>query len=179
MTDFAVLVKTALEPVQLSNAIREAVRTADPAQPVFDLRTMDDRVLASLGSRRFAVSLMILFAGIAIFMAAIGLYGVISYLVAQRTHEIGIRMALGARAGQILALVVGQGMRMAFAGIVLGVAGAFILARVLSSQLFQVNSFDPVTFGLMAAMVVIVALLACIMPARATTVDPLDACRRE
>jgi putative ABC transport system permease protein len=113
-------------------------------------------------------------------MAAIGLYGVISYLVAQRTHEIGIRLALGARGSQILAMVVGQGMRLAIAGIVVGAVGAAILARVLSSELFQVSSFDPVTFSLMAAMVVIVAFLACIIPAlRATTVDPLDACRYE
>ncbi len=180
LTDFAVLVKTTLEPVQLSNAIREAVRAADPAQPVFDLQTMDERILASLGTRRFALNLMIIFAGVAIFMAAIGLYGVISYLVAQRTHEIGIRMALGARGTQILAMVVGQGMRLAIAGIIGGAVGATILARVLSSQLFQVSSFDPLTFGLMAGMVVVVALVACILPARrATTVDPLDACRYE
>jgi putative ABC transport system permease protein len=180
VTYFSVLVKTALEPASLSSAIREAVRAADPAQPVFDLQTMNDRIRASLGSRRFAVDLMVIFAGIAIFMAAIGLYGVISYLVTQRTHEIGIRMALGAHSRQILAMVVGQGMRMAVVGIIFGSVGAVILARMLSSQLFQVSSFDPLTFGLMALMVVAVAFLACLMPARrATAVDPLDACRHE
>jgi putative ABC transport system permease protein len=137
-TTFAVFVKTTLEPAQLTNAIRDAVRTADPTQPVFELRTMEERVLDTLGSRRFAVNLMILFAAIAIFMAAIGLYGVISYVVAQRTHEIGIRMALGAYSREILALIVKQGMRMAGAGIVLGLAGAYIVARLLSSQLFHV-----------------------------------------
>src|SRR5262249_30042141 len=113
-------------------------------------------------------------------MAALGLYGVISYVVAQQTHEIGIRIALGARGNQILALVIRRGMLMAAAGIILGAVGAFILARLLSSQLFEVSSFDPVTFGLMAVMVSIVALLACLIPARrATAVDPLDACRYE
>src|SRR5262249_36612768 len=112
-TTFAVLAKTTLEPAQLSNAIREAVRSADPSQSVLELRTMEDRWLASLVSRRFAVNLMILFAATAIFMAAIGLYGVISYVVVQRTHEIGIRMALGAEANQILRLVLRQGMRLA------------------------------------------------------------------
>jgi predicted permease len=177
---FAVLLRTTLEPNQFANAIRQAVLSADPAQSVYDLQSMEDRVLASLSSRRFAVNLLIVFSAVAIFMAAIGLYGLISYLVAQRTHEIGIRRALGARAGQILALVLQQGMRMALAGIGIGVLGAFILARFLSNQLFQVRSFDPATFTLMAAMVMLVAFLACVLPARrATAVDPLDACRHE
>ena len=123
---------------------------------------------------------MALFASVGAFMAAIGLYGVISYVVVQRTHEIGIRMALGASGNQIQTMVIRQGMAMTLAGIVLGSVGAFILARLLSSQLYQVGSFDPATFGLMAAAVTIVALLACVVPARrATTVDPLDACRYE
>jgi len=110
----------------------------------------------------------------------IGLYGVISYLVAQRTHEIGIRIALGAGSGQILAMIVRQGMSMAIAGIVIGAAGAAILARALSGELFQVSSYDPLTFSLMAGLVVSVAFVACILPARrAITVDPLDACRYE
>ena len=179
-TTFAVLVKTTLDPTALSNAMRGAVREADPSQAIYDLRTMEDRVLGSLGTQRFAMNLMVLFAAVAIFMAAIGLYGVISYAVTQRTHEIGIRMALGAPANQILALVVRKGMQMALAGIGLGMIGAFFLARLLSSQLFEVSSFDLPTFGLMAAMVLAVAFLACILPARrATTVDPLDACRHE
>ena len=141
---------------------------------------MEDRVLASLGWRRFAVQLMAVFAALGSFMAAIGLYGVISYVVVQRTHEIGIRMALGAHRSQILGLVVRQGMRLTVAGIILGSIGAFILARLLSSQLFQVRSFDPLTFVLMAMITSIVALGACLIPAqRATTVDPLDACRHE
>src|SRR6185295_17829808 len=135
-------------------------------QPVYDLRTMDDRILASLGTRRFSVSLMVVFAAVAIFLAAIGLYGVISYVVTQRTHEIGIRMALGAHRKQIIWLVIRQGMRMTLAGVALGSVGALILARSLSSQLFEVRPFDPVTFGLMAAIVSIVALLACVVPAR-------------
>jgi predicted permease len=180
LTNFAILAKTTLDPVQLSNAIRDAVRGVDPAQPVYDLRTMDDRVLASLGTRRFSVNLMAVFAGVAIFLAAIGLYGVISYVVAQRTHEIGIRMALGAHRKQILGLLIRQGMRMTLAGVVLGSVGALILARSLASQLFEVRPFDPATFGLMAIVVSMIALLACLIPARrATMVDPLDACRHE
>jgi predicted permease len=179
-TTFAILARTTGEPTELSNAIREAVRAADPSQSVFELRTMEDRVLASLGSRRFAVQLMAVFAALGAFMAAIGLYGVISYIVAQQTHEIGIRMALGARGDQIVAFVIGHGMRLTLAGIVLGSFGAFVLARSLSSQLFEVSSFDPGTFALMAVMVSVVAFLACLIPARrATTVDPVDACRSE
>jgi len=178
--NFAILAKTSLDPAQLSGAIRDAVRSADPGQPVYDLRTMDERILASLGTRRFAVNLMIVFAGLAIFMAGIGLYGVIGYVVTQRTHEIGIRMALGAEGRQIVAMVVRQGMQMTLAGIGIGVIGAAILTRSLSSQLFQVRSSDPLTFSLTVLIVLIVAFLACIIPARrATMVDPLEACRHE
>lgn len=177
---FAVLARTTLDPGQLSNAIRDAVRSADPAQSVYELRTMEDRVLGSLGSRRFAVQLLVVFAGVAIFMAGIGLYGVISYIVAQRTHEIGIRMALGAPVNRILALIIRDALRMTLIGIALGSVGALILARLVASQLFHVRTFDPATFGLMAVVVSIAALLACLIPARrATTVDPLEACRYE
>jgi putative ABC transport system permease protein len=177
---FAVMAKTSLGPDDAANAIRAAVRDADPGQAVFEFRTMEGRVLDSIGSRRFAVELLGIFAAMGSFMAAIGLYGVISYVVAQRTHEIGIRMALGARATQIVSLVLWQGMGLALAGIVLGSLGAFLLARLLSSQLFQVPSFDPEAFGLMAIAALIVALLASIIPARrAASIDPLDACRYE
>jgi predicted permease len=179
-TTFTVLARTTLEAASLSNAIRDAVRAADPGQSVFELRTMEERVLGSLGTRRLAVQLMALFAGLGVFMAAIGLYGVVSYVVAQRTHEIGIRMALGAHRHQILALVVRHGMRMTFVGVALGSIGAFILAKSLSSQLFEVRPFDPSTFVLMAATVLMITLLACLIPARrATAVDPLDACRHD
>ena len=113
-------------------------------------------------------------------LSAVGVYAIISHSVTQRTHEIGIRMALGAQARGILANVVRQGMRMALTGIALGIVGAWILARSLSAQLFRVSSFDRVTFGLTAAIVVIVALLACVIPARrATRINPLEACRYE
>jgi putative ABC transport system permease protein len=180
VTTFTVIARTTLETASLSNAIRDAVRATDPAQSVFELRTMEERVLSSLGTRRLAVQLMALFASVGVFMAAIGLYGVVSYVVAQRTHEIGIRMALGAHRNQILALVVRHGMRMTFAGVTLGSIGAFILARSLSSQLFEVRPFDPATFVLMATTVLMITLLACIIPARrATAVDPLEACRHD
>ena len=176
----ALVVKTTLEPTQLSNSIREAVRSIDPAQAVFELKTMNERVLATLGSRRFAVNLLTLFASIAVLMAALGLYGVISYTVTHRTHEIGIRMALGAYRSEVLVLVIKQGMRIALAGIVVGVVAAFLLARVLSNQLYQISSIDPMTFGLTALMLLFVALLASFIPARrATRVDPYEACRYE
>jgi predicted permease len=177
---YAVLARTTLPPDQAANIIREAVRTADPSQSVFDLRPMEGRVLESVGSRRFAVQLLVVFAVVGGFMAAIGLYGVMSYVVTQRTQEIGIRMALGAHAGEILALVLRHAVRITLAGIVLGSAGAFVLARLLSSQLFQVHSFDPATFGLMAVVAALISLLACIIPARhASAIGPFDACRYE
>jgi putative ABC transport system permease protein len=152
----------------------------DPAQPVHDLMTMDERLGASLAPRRFAVTLLGFFAGIALLMAALGLYGVISYSVSQRTQEIGIRMALGAQTSQVVGMVLGQGMRLAVFGAVIGLFGAWVLARSLSSQLFQVGAFDPVVFFLMAAVLALVAALATYIPARrAARVDPIVALRYE
>src|SRR5262245_50397287 len=142
----ALLVRTSGEPATLTNAIRDAVRSADPAQPVFELRPMEERVFATLARRQFAVVLLAVFAALAVFMASLGLYGVINYNVSQRTQEIGIRMALGAERRQVLALVIGQGMRMTVVGIAIGIIAALYFARLLSTQLFQINSFDPTTF---------------------------------
>src|SRR5262249_43628984 len=178
LTTFAVLARTTLDPLPLSASIRDAVRATDPAQPVFDLQPMDDRILASLGSQRFAARLMVVFAAVAVFMSTIGLYGVVSYIVAQRSHEIGVRLALGASNKQILALVVGHGMRMTGAGVVLGSIGAFVLAKLVASQLFQVRVFEPITLAFTGVIIAVIALLACMIPAaRAMSVDPLDACR--
>ena len=174
------VVRTDGDPVSLSTAIREAVRSVDAGQPVYSLASMDQHIANSLGPRRFAVHLLGLFAGIAVLMAALGLYGVISYTVAQRTQEIGIRMTLGAQRGQVLSLVVGHALRLAVTGVVAGAVAAFVLARLLASQLFEVSTFDPATFGTMALGLLVVACAASYGPARrATRVDPMEALRYE
>ncbi|HMC67095.1 MAG TPA: ABC transporter permease, partial [Gemmataceae bacterium] len=172
------VVKTSGDPLGLSNAIREAVRSVDRSQPVHDLVSMEQRISSSLGPRRFAVQLLGLFAAIALLMAALGLYGVIAYTVTQRTQEIGIRMALGAQRQQVMGLVLGQALRLSAAGVLAGLVVASVLARLVSSQLFEVSAFDPVTFAIMALGLMAVALLASYGPARrATRVDPMVALR--
>jgi len=137
-------------------------------------------VADSLGPRRFAVTLLSLFAAMSLFLAALGLYGIISYSVALRTQEIGIRMALGARRLEVLRMVVGQGMRLVAAGMAAGLLLAFALAEVLSSQLFEVSAFDPITLLVMALVMAAVAVLASYIPARrAANVDPIVALRYE
>ena len=174
------VVRTDGDPVSLSTAIREAVRSVDAGQPVYSLASMDQHIANSLGPRRFAVHLLELFAGIAVLMAALGLYGVIRYTVAQRTQEIGIRMTLGAQRAQVLSLVVGHALRLAVAGVVAGAVAAFVLAQLLASQLFEVRAFDPATFGTMALGLLVVAFAASYGPARrATRVDPMEALRYE
>ena len=174
------VVRTDGDPVSLSTAIREAVRSVDAGQPVYSLASMDQHIANSLGPRRFAVHLLGLFAGIAVLMAALGLYGVIRYTVAQRTQEIGIRMTLGAQRAQVLSLVVGHALRLAVAGVVAGAVAAFVLAQLLASQLFEVRAFDPATFGTMALGLLVVACAASYGPARrATRVDPMEALRYE
>ncbi len=176
----ALLVRTSAAPSSVATAMREAVRGVDPAQPLYDLKSMEVRVADSLGARRFAVTLLGIFAGLAVILAAIGIYGIISYAVTQRTQEIGIRMALGAQRGQVLRLVINQGLRLCVAGVLLGLGAAAALSRVVESQLFQVSEFDPLTFGGMAAALVLIAFLASYIPARrATRIDPITALRYE
>ena len=164
----------------IAAAIRDAVRSVDATQPVHTIRSMDDLVSASLAPRRFAMRLLAFFAAIALFMAALGLYAVVSYGVAQRTMEIGLRLALGAQQGEVLRLVVGQGMRLTAIGIAVGVAASLSGGRVLASELNAVDRFDPLTFTAMIAVLVGAALLASYIPARrATRVDPLIALRTE
>jgi predicted permease len=172
--------KTSGNPASLATAFREAVHSVDSSQPVFDLASMEQRVAKSLGPRRFAVRLLGFFAAVALLMAALGLYGVISYSVTQRTQEIGIRMALGAERKQVLALIIGHALRLGIAGAIAGVLLAGIMAKLLASQLFHVSAFDPLTFLLMAAGLILVAMIASYGPARrATRVDPLVALRYE
>jgi predicted permease len=163
-----------------ASALREAVNSVDPAQSIYDVKTMEERVSAALALRKFTVVLLGLFALTAVFLAALGLYGVINYGVTQRTQEIGIRMALGAQRSQVLSLIVGSGLRMTLIGLGLGWISAFAIARLLPNQLFGVSAFDPVTFAGMAILLAAVALFASYVPARrATMLDPLEACRYE
>ncbi len=160
--------------------IRDAVRAVDPAQPVHSIASMEDLVSASLAPRRFAMRLLAFFAGVALFMAALGLYAVISYSVAQRTTEIGVRLALGAQQSQVLRLVVSQGMGLAAIGVALGVAASLGSSRLLMSQLYGVDPFDPPTFAVTSGALLCAAFLASYIPARrATRVDPLVALRTE
>ena len=173
--------RTSADPAALASTLRQTVKDVEPSQAAtYDLQSMEQRVADSLGPRRFAVTLLSVFAGMALFLAALGLYGVISYSVALRTQEIGIRMALGARRLEVLRMVVGQGMRLVAAGISVGLVVAFAFAEALSSQLFEVSAFDPVTLLAMVLVMAAVAVLASYIPARrAANVDPMVALRYE
>jgi len=175
-----VLVRSSLDPEQLSASVRREVLAIDPELPVFNVKTMEAAVDESLSGRRFSVLLLSLFAGAALLLAAVGVYGVMSYGVVQRTREIGIRMALGARRDDVLRLVVGGGARLAAAGIGLGIALAVGLSRVLQGMLYGVSAFDPLTYAGLALVLALVALFASWLPAlRATRVDPNVALRAE
>jgi predicted permease len=168
------------DPLTLTTPLRALVREIDPKVPVDEIRTMEDAIDESLNQRRLAVTLLGTWAALAFVMAALGIYGVLSYAVARRTRELAIRSALGAQARELLALVVGQGVRLAALGVTLGLAGALALTRVLGSQLYGVSATDPATFAFLAALVLAVAALASWLPARrATRVDPMVALRQE
>ncbi len=175
-----VVVRTAGDPMRLATSVREAVRSIDPNLPVANVRPMTEVVSSSLATPRLTGFLLGTFAAIALILAAVGIYGVLSYLVARRTHEIGIRLAIGAARSQVLQLVLRQGLGLAVAGIVIGVPAAFALTRVMQSVLYQVRPSDPITFVVVPAILVVVALAAAGLPAfRATRVSPLIALRSE
>jgi predicted permease len=173
-----VTVRTMGNPNSLATAVTQAARVMDPNVPVYDIKTMEQRLSESLARRRFAMFALGLFAAVAAILAAIGIYGVMSYTVAQRTREIGIRVALGANASNVLKLMITQGMSMAAIGVGIGLAGALLITRVMSSLLFGTSATDPATFVVIGLFLAGVALVACYIPARrATKVDPMVALR--
>ena len=174
------VVRTANDSAPLEGSIRNAVHELDPSLPVYNLWSMNELVSKSVVQPRFLALLLATFSGIALFLAAIGIYGVMAYSVAQRTQEIGVRMALGARPLHVLRLVLGQSLGMLLIGVVIGLAGAFALTRLMSTLLFEVTATDPLTYVSVIGLLVVVALLACYIPARrAAKVDPLIALRYE
>jgi putative ABC transport system permease protein len=176
----SLVVRANVEPTSLTGAVRGAISGLDNDLPVFRVKTMDQFVSDSMAQRRFAMTLVGIFAAVAMALACVGLYGVLSYSITQRLHEIGIRMALGARAADVLWLVVGQGMLLALAGVALGGVAAFLLTRLMANLLFGVTASDPLTFATIALLLTLVALTACLAPAlRATKVDPMEALRYE
>jgi putative ABC transport system permease protein len=174
------VVRTSTPPLSLIPAIREALHRMDKDQPIAKIRTMDQLVANSVARSRFMMFLLSAFAGLALVLACIGIYGVMAYSVAQRTREIGIRMALGAQKNDVLGMVIRQGVRLALLGVVIGIAGAIVLTRFLSSLLYGVKTTDPLTFVAVSLLLTAVALPACYIPARrAMRVDPTVALKYE
>jgi putative ABC transport system permease protein len=174
------VVKSAADPASLTSAIRGAVASIDKDQPIFAIATMQQLVKDSVSTRRVTLILLGIFSALALVLAAIGIYGVISYSVAQRTHEIGIRMALGADGGGVLRMIFAQGVKIAGAGVIIGLAASLGLTRLMAKLLFSVSAADPLTFAAVAIVLVAVAMLACYIPARrALRVDPIIALRYE
>jgi putative ABC transport system permease protein len=178
--DALFILRTSGDPANLAAALRQAISGVDADLPVYDVQTMKQVVAESVAERRFTMWLLVIFAVAALLLAALGLYGVMSYSVMQRTHELGIRMALGAQVRDVLKLVIKQGMTLALVGVGVGLGAALLLTRLMKTLLFGVSATDPLTFGAIALLLTGVALLACWVPARrATRVDPLVALRGE
>jgi predicted permease len=173
-------IRTTGDPLRLVGPVRGEVRAIDPDQPIAQIRTMEELLAAAVGQRRFSMLLLGLFAGVALVLAAVGIYGVMSFDVTRRAQEMGVRMALGANPGSLLGLVLGQGIRLALVGVAIGLLGAFALTRLIESQLYGVRATDPLTLALVASLLLGVAALATLVPGwRATRVDPMIALRSE
>jgi putative ABC transport system permease protein len=168
------------DPVQLTQTVRQTVRDIDPSLPAYSISPLADIVSDSVAQRRFSMLLLGLFALIALFLAAVGLYGVVAYSVGQRTQEIGVRMAIGAGRGDVLRMVLGGGMKLALVGVALGIGVSLLATRAVASMLFEVTPFDPASYAATAALLLAIAALACYVPARrAMSVDPITALRQE
>jgi predicted permease len=179
-TQFIVVAKTAGDPTLLTAAVRDAVKSADPEQPVFDVKTMQQRMDDVAQSRKAPMVLLSLFSGVALLLAVLGVYGVLAFSVAQRTSEFGVRLALGATAGDIAALVLWQGARLVLAGIVAGLAGYLALSSIVGRLLYGIAPTDPLTLAVAPVVLALAALAACLVPVRrATRVNPLEALRTE
>jgi len=173
-------VRTLAKPEAVVATVRGQVQSLDPSLAITNVQTIDEVVSQGLWAPRMGAALLALFGGLALILAVVGVYGVLSYSVNQQTHEIGIRMALGAQPASVLWLVVGQGLQLAGAGLALGLVGALLAMRLLSSLLFGVSTNDPVTFAGVSLVLVAAAVVACYIPARrATRVDPIIALRYE
>jgi len=178
--DAYLVARTSSDPAGLSAAVVQEIHGVDAGVVVYDIRTMQDRLYDSLARQRFSTTMLAAFAAFAMLLAAVGLYGVMSYLVTQSTHDIGVLMALGARSGDVIKLVLRQGMELAAIGIALGLAGAAVLTRVMASLLFGVSTTDAGTFAALPALLAAVAFAATIIPAwRTARVDPVVALREE
>jgi len=176
----SVVLRTANDPRTEIAALRAAVRALDPNQPLVRIRTMEENIATSVAEPRFRTTLLGIFAGCALLLSVVGLYGVVTYSVTRRASEIGIRLALGAQRGDILRMVLGEGLRLALAGIAIGGVGALALTRLVEKFLFATAVTDPVTYILVPAVLVAVALLACYVPARrAMRLDPIAALRHD
>jgi predicted permease len=176
----AVVLRTEGDPTAVMSSVRRAVEEIDPREVVYNVQTMNEVVSNSFAARRLSMILLGVFAALALLLACVGIYGVISYLVGQRTHEIGVRIALGAQRSDVLRLVIGHGARMALLGVAIGVGTALGLTRLMANQLFGVSAHDPLTFAGVAMLLTLVAIAACYVPARrAMRVDPMIALRHE
>ncbi len=174
--ELAVAVRTTTDPMSLVAPIRKELASLDPQISMAKIRAMEDYVSDAVAPNRFALILITIFAAVAVALASVGLYGVISYALAQRTREIGIRLAFGAPRASIFRLVLGQGLRLTILGVAIGVLGSFFLGGLISSLLFEVTAEDPLTYVSTAGLLILIALAACFTPARrATRVDPINA----
>ena len=179
-SDMTVVLKASGDPTQLIAGVRQQVAAIDPGQPIYSVRTMHEIRAESVAPERLNLTLLSIFAGIALVLAIVGIYGVMSYSVTQRTHEIGIRMAIGAQPRDVFRMVIGQGMMLALMGVGLGLVGAFGLTRLMTTMLFGIEPTDPATFAAIAVLLTAVALVACYVPGRrATKVDPVVSLRYE
>jgi putative ABC transport system permease protein len=180
MNPMFLTIRTAADPASQVTSVRSVIQRVDSRVPISNIRTADEILSISVGQRRFNMFLLGSFAALALILACVGLFGVMSYVVSQRTHDIGVRLALGALPRDIFRIVLGRGMALAAGGAVLGLAAAFWLSRSLQVLLFQVHPTDPITFASVVIVLLAVALMACAVPARrATRVDPIVALRYE